>query len=179
MGHCVKMKHQQENEDKDEKGEDREESRSTEGLPQVFLGGVCGKTKWRKEIAIPILEDRNIAYFNPQVEEGQWDESLIAIEQKARIESKYFLFYLCAEYSSLVSMLEILHEGNSGKTIFVVLEEYQGRGGEGEGEGYAKDVRRARSYLGEMVKDYPQIHLYSGICEAALKLCKEIEKKSE
>ena len=57
------------------KHQESEEGES--GVTQVFLGGVCGTTTWRKDMAIPILDDRNIKYFNPQVEEGQWDESLI------------------------------------------------------------------------------------------------------
>jgi hypothetical protein len=33
----------------------------------VFLGGSCGKTTWRKNIAIPFLEAASITYYNPQV----------------------------------------------------------------------------------------------------------------
>jgi hypothetical protein len=32
----------------------------------VFLGGSCDPTKWRAEIAIPMLEKAHITYYNPQ-----------------------------------------------------------------------------------------------------------------
>ena len=31
----------------------------------VFLGGSCNPTVWRKEIAIPLLQEDGITYFNP------------------------------------------------------------------------------------------------------------------
>lgn len=32
---------------------------------QIFLGGSCNPTTWRQDIAIPILKNRGITYFNP------------------------------------------------------------------------------------------------------------------
>ncbi|VDL60320.1 unnamed protein product, partial [Hymenolepis diminuta] len=31
----------------------------------VFLGGACNPTTWRKDVAIPFLEEKGIPYFNP------------------------------------------------------------------------------------------------------------------
>ena len=33
----------------------------------VFLGGACGETTWRKDVAIPLLEQAGVSYWNPQV----------------------------------------------------------------------------------------------------------------
>jgi hypothetical protein len=35
---------------------------------EVFLGGSCNPTTWRKEEVIPVLEREKIEYFNPQVD---------------------------------------------------------------------------------------------------------------
>jgi hypothetical protein len=35
-------------------------------VADVFLGGACGKTTWRKEIAIPYLTEHGVTYWNPQ-----------------------------------------------------------------------------------------------------------------
>ena len=45
--------------------------------PKVFLGGACGKSTWRKDIAIPLLEQAGVAYFNPQVDE--WRPELVEV----------------------------------------------------------------------------------------------------
>ena len=34
---------------------------------QVFLGGSCNPTTWRKDIAIPMLEAAGVAFYNPQM----------------------------------------------------------------------------------------------------------------
>lgn len=34
-------------------------------LISVFLGGACNPTTWRKDVAIPFLEENHIPYFNP------------------------------------------------------------------------------------------------------------------
>ena len=44
---------------------------------KVFLGGACGKSTWRKDIAIPLLEKAGVAYFNPQVDE--WRPELVEV----------------------------------------------------------------------------------------------------
>jgi hypothetical protein len=32
---------------------------------EVFLGGSCNPTTWRQEVAIPILKNLGITYYNP------------------------------------------------------------------------------------------------------------------
>ena len=44
----------------------------------VFLGGSCNPTTWRKDIAIPLLEENNVDYYNPQVED--WSPELMTTE---------------------------------------------------------------------------------------------------
>jgi hypothetical protein len=41
----------------------------------VFLGGACGTTTWRSEIAIPMFEKNNVTFYNPQVKD--WTHHLI------------------------------------------------------------------------------------------------------
>ena len=52
------------------------------------------------------------------------------------------------------------------------MEDYEPN--DGEDAGFVKDVQRARSYLKEMIKEYPDVHLYSDLAEAAFKLCEDI-----
>ena len=50
----------------------------------VFLGGVCGDSSWRQERAIPILVQKNMTFFNPQVAKGAWKPEMVEIECKAK-----------------------------------------------------------------------------------------------
>ena len=36
---------------------------------KVFLGGSCNPTTWRRDIAMPLMEQSGVLYYNPQVEE--------------------------------------------------------------------------------------------------------------
>ena len=48
----------------------------------VYLGGSCGATSWRRDDIIPILNQHGVTFFDPQVSE--WDPSLISVEQAAK-----------------------------------------------------------------------------------------------
>lgn len=57
----------------------------------VFLGGSCNPTTWRVDIAIPMLEEANISYYNPQVDE--WTPDLVEIEAEAK-DNAHVLFFV-------------------------------------------------------------------------------------
>ena len=44
---------------------------------EVFLGGTCGQSTWRKDIAIPHLQRSGITFFNPQ--QDDWHPGLATI----------------------------------------------------------------------------------------------------
>lgn len=48
----------------------------------VFLGGSCGNTVWRRELVIPYLKKRSITYYDPQ--RPAWNENMIHEEQIAK-----------------------------------------------------------------------------------------------
>ena len=49
---------------------------------QVFLGGACNPTSWRQDVAIPILSQHSISFYNPQ--RPDWDPQMIEIEDQAK-----------------------------------------------------------------------------------------------
>mmetsp|Transcript_23169 Transcript_23169/g.34709 ORF Transcript_23169/g.34709 Transcript_23169/m.34709 type:complete len:145 (-) Transcript_23169:39-473(-) len=59
---------------------------------QVFLGGSCNPTSWRKDVAIPAFEKADISYYNPQVE--RWTRDLIPKEAKAKADALCLLFVI-------------------------------------------------------------------------------------
>ncbi|MCP9265217.1 Kynurenine--oxoglutarate transaminase 3 [Dirofilaria immitis] len=58
----------------------------------VFLGGSCGNTVWRRDLVIPYLEKRAISYYDPQ--RSVWNEHMINEESIAKENSNLFLFVL-------------------------------------------------------------------------------------
>ena len=83
----------------------------------VFLGGACGSTTWRRDVAIPFLEAAGITYYNPQVDE--WYPELVQIEQKAKQSALVLLFVIGSETRAVVSMVEAAAEMGRGKCVSV------------------------------------------------------------
>ncbi|VDO03712.1 unnamed protein product [Rodentolepis nana] len=74
----------------------------------VFLGGACNPTTWRKDIAIPFLEENGIPYFNPQVDE--WCPDLITKEAVAKEQSCCLLFVFEPHLTrALASLVEVAY----------------------------------------------------------------------
>uniref|UniRef100_A0A0N5ABM1 TIR domain-containing protein n=1 Tax=Syphacia muris TaxID=451379 RepID=A0A0N5ABM1_9BILA len=73
----------------------------------VFLGGSCGNTVWRKEEVIPFLEKRGITYFDPQ--KCVWDQNMIGEEDVAKENSRLILFVIDPTTINATSYLEIAH----------------------------------------------------------------------
>lgn len=68
----------------------------------VYLGGSCGLTMWRDEIAIPMLKKNGLSYFNPQ--KSQWSQRLIPIEWAAMDNCRMLLFVIANTSRSVASM---------------------------------------------------------------------------
>nr|CDS30645.1 expressed conserved protein [Hymenolepis microstoma] len=74
----------------------------------VFLGGACNPTTWRKDVAIPFLEENGIPYFNPQVDE--WRPDLIVKEALAKEQSRCLLFVFQPHLTrALASLVEVAY----------------------------------------------------------------------
>ncbi|KAH9284030.1 hypothetical protein ECG_02442 [Echinococcus granulosus] len=77
-------------------------------LDEVFLGGACNPTTWRKDIAIPFLEANGIPYFNPQFDE--WRPELIAQEAAAKERASCLLFVFQPHLTrGLASLVEVAY----------------------------------------------------------------------
>ena len=88
---------------------------------QVFLGGTCGNTTWRKEIAIPALAAAGITYFNPQLGLGEWTEACEAAELKAKDEAEVLLFVIVEEARGVASVVEVAYLLAAGRPLALAL----------------------------------------------------------
>ncbi|GLD93465.1 hypothetical protein PINS_up002057 [Pythium insidiosum] len=86
----------------------------------VFLGGSCNPTTWRRDIAVPMLRDAGIHYFNPQVDE--WYEELVAEETRAKEGAKFLLIVIDNSTRAIVSINESVEYICRGRRIVLVVE---------------------------------------------------------
>ena len=122
------------------------------GHDEVFLGGSCNPTTWRKDVAIPICEKANVSFYNPQVDD--WHSGLIALENKAKEEAKVRLFVIDSQTRALSSCIEVAELVTRGQLVVLVIQEIEENAvinGDVIGPKERKDLNRSRSYLADLV----------------------------
>ena len=88
---------------------------------QVFLGGACGTTTWRGDIAIPALEAAGITYFDPQLGVGEWTKACEAAEMKAKAEADVLLFVITGQTRGVASIAEAAYLIAARRPLALVL----------------------------------------------------------
>src|SRR2546421_6156304 len=120
---------------------------------QVFLGGAANPTTWRKDTAIPFLEEKGISYYNPQVED--WSLELVAIEARAKEEASLLLFVINEQTRAVASMIEASEYVASGRMCVLVVRDIPAGttlNGELIEGTQLKDLNRGRAYLRNVAK---------------------------
>jgi len=84
---------------------------------QAFLGGACGTTTWRKDVAVPALEKAGLKFWNPQVDDWAAEDKRLRMdgvaggmaeaEARAKAESAVLLFVLGPETRGIATLVEI------------------------------------------------------------------------
>jgi hypothetical protein len=124
--------------------------------PQVFLGGACGSTTWRKKIAIPILEAAGVTYFNPQLGAGEWTQACEAAEMKAKAEADVLFFVINAETRGVASIAEAAFYLGTHRALALVVTDI-GPDSVVDGQPLAaderKDLNRGRIFIRTMAAD--------------------------
>lgn len=127
--------------------------------PDVFLGGSCNPTTWRKYIAIPLLNAASITYYNPQVDD--WAPELVEIEAKAKAQASNYLFVIDGQTRAIASMVEaagLLVEDPSAMYLVVMdIASYTVINGAPISDRELRDLNRGRAYLRELANRYDVI----------------------
>ncbi|KAE8744999.1 hypothetical protein FOCC_FOCC008411 [Frankliniella occidentalis] len=110
-----------------------------EGLPkpEVFLGGSCNPTTWRQDVAIPLLKDLGITYYNPQV--SDWAPELIEKEHIAKQNAAILLFVIDNQTRNTASTVEVAFFSGLRRSLMLVVEPYPPSGCEIGGETLSDD----------------------------------------
>ncbi|XP_065293450.1 uncharacterized protein raw isoform X5 [Dermacentor albipictus] len=129
-------------------------SESVESSYDVFLGGSCNPTTWRKDVAIPKLKSYGISYYNPQV--TQWIPELIELENQAKENAKVMMFVIDNQTRSVASMIESAHIAGTRRKLILILTEQSPPGslvlGEPISEKEYRDLQQGRNYLRDLVE---------------------------
>lgn len=88
----------------------------------VFLGGSCNPTTWRSEIAIPLLKQQLVNYYNPQV--TRWYPELIEKENLAKEIDSVLLFFIDNQTRSISAMIEVAELSATHRKLVCVINEY-------------------------------------------------------
>ncbi|XP_055923882.1 uncharacterized protein LOC129954173 isoform X2 [Eupeodes corollae] len=95
------------------------------GTPvEVFLGGSCNPTTWRKDVAIPALKSLGISFYNPQV--SDWTPDLIELEHRAKEKARVLFFVMDSETRASAGAIEAAHiAGQNCQQLVLVLHPYK------------------------------------------------------
>ena len=131
----------------------------------VFLGGSCDPTTWRKDVAMPALDKAGVSYYNPQVDD--WSPELVEIEAQAKATAEVLLFVIDSQTRAIASMLEAAELIGRRDVRLVVLDiedgtEIDGRAVTGR---ELKDLNRARAYLRDIAQRHG-VTVYATVAEA-------------
>ncbi|XP_042881733.1 uncharacterized protein LOC122259190 isoform X2 [Penaeus japonicus] len=109
----------------DKKRSERKMSKSSPKY-EVFLGGSCNPTTWRQNVAIPMLKDQGISFYNPQV--SHWEEALVELEYQAKQTASVLFFVLDRATRNVASMIEAAYMAGCRRKLVVVMDSYTGPG---------------------------------------------------
>ncbi len=122
---------------------------------QVFLGGACGLTTWRKDIAIPMFEAQGVTYHNPQMPLGAWKEDDQFDEMRRKDECLVQLFVINGDTRGVASVAEVAYLIGARKPVAIVLTDIQAGAdvyGATIDKVEADDLNRGRIYVRAMAE---------------------------
>jgi hypothetical protein len=125
--------------------------------PPIFLGGACGRTTWRSDIAIPILEAAGVPYYNPQLPEGAWTPAHQYKEMEVKTAADVWLFVFTGDTRGIASIGEVAYRmGSSGK-IAIAIEDVPYNAvlnGHVLSNAEVDDINRGRVFLRAMAEEH-------------------------
>ncbi|CAG5115675.1 unnamed protein product, partial [Candidula unifasciata] len=128
-----------------------QEAEVIEEVYDVYLGGSCGVSNWREEIAIPLLRREGVSYLNPLV--TKWSDHLIPMQAAEREKCRLLLFVITDCTRAIGAMVEAGYYIGCGCRVVLCLETLQpDKAVEGEQmtERAMTDYNRGRIYLSDM-----------------------------
>ncbi|XP_064649225.1 uncharacterized protein LOC135501216 isoform X2 [Lineus longissimus] len=132
----------------------------------VFLGGSCGESTWRKDVAIPMLRKEGLSFFNPQM--PKWSARYIPMEANTKNNCRLLLFVISSDTRATAAMLEAGFYVGLGCEVVLCIQCIP-KGAVIEGEMLTplavKDYNRGRMYLTD-VANRDGVPVFDNVAEA-------------
>ncbi len=147
---------------------------------QVFLGGSCGTTAWRREIAIPALEAAGVTYHNPQLGPGEWTSAHEILDMKAKAAADVLLFVISRSTRGVAGVAEASYLLAAGRPLALVVEDVPADAvfdGRRVTRAEQDDLNRGRLFLRTMAAEHG-VPVVATIAEAtahAIRLVNELQ----
>lgn len=132
----------------------------------IFLGGSCGQSRWRDEIAIPILLKHGISFYNPQMED--WNTHYIPLEAAVKDGCRLLLYVITDDTRAMTSMLEAGHFIGQGCNIVLCIQDLKPGvqiDNEKLSQNAVADYNRARTYLADLA-NRDRVPVFENVAEA-------------
>ena len=156
--------------------EDNEEQTELEHFTyDVFLGGSCDPTTWRKDTAIPRMSAVGLRFYNPQVD--VWTPELVTVEREAKEHAAVLFFVVDNHTRAVASLLEAAEFICRGRQVTLVINDIEVGSMIDScevGEREAADLNRGRSYLREVAQRHG-VRCFDRVDEATDHVCKSYE----
>jgi len=149
----------------------------TDQPKQVFLGGACGLTTWRKDVTIPLMEAAGVTYHDPQMPLGAWKEDDQFDEMRRKDECLVQLFVINGDTRGVASVAEVAYLIGARKPVAIVMEEIKANStvyGAEIDSVQADDLNRGRIYVRAMA-DRHGVPIFSDLVQGT-QYCIELVK---
>ncbi|TRY61726.1 hypothetical protein TCAL_11143 [Tigriopus californicus] len=148
-------------------------------IRDVYLGGASRGTRWREQIAIPMLKKHGLTYFNPHSSASRL-RRLIPIEASAMDNSRVLLFVILGNSRSVSAMCEAAYYIGKGTHVVLCIQKIKPDtliDGEVLSKTALKDFNRGRSYLSDIAnrEAVPIFEEINEAVECALQKCKQMD----
>ena len=149
---------------------------------QVFLGGACGTTTWRADVAIPLLRDAGVTFYNPQLAEGEWTPAHQYAEMDAKSAADVWLFVIGEHTRGVAGVAECAYRiGQLGKLALALTDLPDGAvlGGARLSQQEIDDLNRGRVFLRAMAQQHgvPVFDTIAGATVYAIELARQAQNE--
>lgn len=149
---------------------------------QIFLGGSCGQTTWRADIAIPLLDRAGVTYCDPQLPLGAWTSAHQADDLRGKDQARVLLFVISRETASVAAIAEVAYLLAERRPLALAVQDVETGtpiNGKACDAAQALDLNRGRLFLRAMA-DVHGVPVFGEVADAvrhAIALLRETESE--
>nr|KAG5690921.1 hypothetical protein BaRGS_003412 [Batillaria attramentaria] len=153
---------------------------SNSDMFDIYLGGSCGDSNWREEIALPLIKRHGLSYHNPHVTE--WFSRLIPMQVAEREKCRVMLYVITDSTRALAAMTEAAYYIGLGCRVVLCMQKLRPDStisGEEVSKSALLDYNRGRAYLSDMGsrEGVPEFDNIAEAVESAIAMVKEPSKQ--